>query len=218
MTALEYDTTTTGLLIVDPYNDFISEGGKFWEKVRIVAEVNHCVPNMLRTLQAARRAKLRVFYALHHRYRAGDFSTWKTIAPVQLRSARSRAFEEGTWGGRVREEFAPLPGDVVALEHWCSSGFYNTDLDLQLQRHGIQRLIVIGNRASTCIESTVRSAAELGYDVTLVKDAVASYSAEEMHAALEVNIPNYASALVTTDEIVGSISAPAAPAAAYLTA
>jgi len=39
---LEYDTTTTGLLIVDPYNDSISEGGKVWEKVRVVAEVNQC--------------------------------------------------------------------------------------------------------------------------------------------------------------------------------
>jgi nicotinamidase-related amidase len=206
MAPITYDIATTGLLIVDPYNDFISEGGKFWDRVKTVAEVNHCVPNMRRTLDAARRAKIRVFYALHHRFREGDFSTWKTIAPVQARSARSRAFEEGTWGGRVREEFAPTQGDVVALEHWCSSGFYNTDLDLQLKRHGVQRLIVIGNRANTCIEATVRSAAELGYDVTLVKDAVASYSAEEMHAALEINIPNYASALVTTDEIVDSIS------------
>jgi len=215
MTALAYDPANTGLLIVDPYNDFISAGGKFWERVKTVADVNHCVPNMLRTLQAARQAKIRVFYALHHRYRSGDYSTWKTIAPVQARTVRSRAFEEGTWGGRVRDEFAPLPGDVVALEHWCSSGFYNTDLDLQLQRHGIQRLLVIGNRANTCIESTVRSAAELGYDVTLVKDAVASYSAEEMQAALEINIPNYASAIVTTDEIIGSISEPSPHAASF---
>jgi nicotinamidase-related amidase len=51
------------------------------------------------------------------------------------------------------------------------------------------------------VESTVRFAAELGYEVTMVKDATASFSDEEMHAALEVNIPNYASAMVTTTEI-----------------
>jgi len=39
-----------------------------------------------------------------------------------------------------------------------------------------------------------------------VKDATADYSDEEMHAALEVNIPNYASGVVTTDEIIDSIS------------
>ena len=49
-------------------------------------------------------------------------------------------------------------------------------------------------------------AAELGYGVTLVKDATADYSDEAMHAALDVNIPNYASAMVTTVEMVDSIS------------
>ena len=60
--------------------------------------------------------------------------------------------------------------------------------------------------AHTCIEATVRFAAELGYEVTLVKDATADYSDEEMHAALDINIPNYASAIVTTNEIVDLIS------------
>lgn len=40
----------------------------------------------------------------------------------------------------------------------------------------------------------------------MVKDATADYSDEEMHAALDVNIPNYASAIVTTDQVVNSIS------------
>jgi nicotinamidase-related amidase len=93
----------------------------------------------------------------------------------------------------------------VAAEHWCSSGFANTDLDLQLKKHGIHKLIVMGMIAHTCVEATVRYAAELGYEVTVVKDATASYSDEHMHAALEVNIPNYASALVTTSEIIGVI-------------
>jgi nicotinamidase-related amidase len=77
---------------------------------------------------------------------------------------------------------------------------------LQLKKHGIHQLIVIGLIAHTCVEATVRYAAELGYDVTMVKDATADYSDVEMRAALEVNIPNYASAIVTTGVIVDSIS------------
>src|SRR5262249_49664044 len=110
-------------------------------------------------------------------------------------------------GGEFRAEFVPAPGEIVAQEHWCSSGFANTDLDLQLKKHGIHKLIVIGLIAHTCIEATVRYAAELGYEVTVVKDATADYSDEMMHAALDINIPNYASAIVTTSQIVGSISA-----------
>jgi len=48
------------------------------------------------------------------------------------------------WGGEIRRELEPRPGDIVALEHWGSSGFANTDLDLQLKKHGIRKLIVVG--------------------------------------------------------------------------
>ena len=37
----------TALVVVDPYNDFISEGGKIWDRIRGVAEANDCVPHML---------------------------------------------------------------------------------------------------------------------------------------------------------------------------
>jgi nicotinamidase-related amidase len=88
-----------------------------------------------------------------------------------------------------------------------SSGFANTDLDLQLKKHGIHQLIVIGLIAHTCIEATVRYAAEFGYDATVVRDATTDYSEEMMHAALDINLPSYAGAIVTTSEVVASISA-----------
>ncbi len=90
-------------------------------------------------------------------------------------------------------------GPRSRLAHQCSSGFANTDLDQQLKAHGIDRLIVIGVRANTCVEATVRFAAELGYDVTVVEDATASLSEEEMRATYEVNLPNYAAVLNTAE-------------------
>jgi ureidoacrylate peracid hydrolase len=207
MATIAYEKQITALLVIDPYNDFISEGGKIWHRIQAVAEANDCVPHMLQVLNAARKAQLRVFYALHRRYRPGDYETWTYIAPIQKAAWLRKSFEYGTWGGEIRAEFEPKPGEIVATEHWCSSGFANTDLDLQLKKHGIHRLIVIGLIAHTCIEATVRFAAELGYEVTVVKDATADYSDEAMHAALDINIPNYASAVISTEEIVASISA-----------
>jgi ureidoacrylate peracid hydrolase len=205
-TKLTYNQEITALLVIDPYNDFISEGGKIWDRIKGVAEANHCVPNMVQVLNAARRAKLRVFYAMHRRYRPGDYENWKYIAPIQKAAWTRKSFEYGTWGGEFRSEFQPKPGEIVVAEHWCSSGFANTDLDLQLKRHGIHQLIVIGLIAHTCIEATVRFAAELGYEVTVVRDATADYTDEMMHAALDINLPNYANAIVTTTEIVDAIS------------
>jgi ureidoacrylate peracid hydrolase len=209
-----YDKGITALLVVDPYNDFISEGGKIWPSIKAIAEANNCVPHMLEVLNAARKAKLRVFYAMHHRYRPGDYETWKYIAPIQRAAWQHKSFEYGTWGGEFRAEFVPAPGEIVAQEHWCSSGFANTDLDLQLKKHGIHQLMVIGLIAHTCIEATVRYAAELGYEVTVVRDATADYSDEMMHAALDVNLPNYVSAIVSTEEIVAAIATLQAPTAA----
>jgi nicotinamidase-related amidase len=209
MANTECERRSTALLVIDPYNDFISEGGKIWSRIQGVAEANECVPHMIQVLNAAREAGLRIVYAMHHRYRPGDYETWQYVAPIQRAAWQRKSFEYGTWGGEFRAEFVPKPGEIVASEHWCSSGFANTDLDLQLKRHGIRRLVVIGLIAHTCIEATVRYAAELGYDVTVVRDAIADYSEEMMHAALDINLPNYASAVVTTKEIVGSIFSPA---------
>jgi ureidoacrylate peracid hydrolase len=201
-----YEKDITALLVIDPYNDFISDGGKVWDRLKEVAEANQCVPHMLQVLNAARAAGIRVFYALHRRYRPGDYETWKYIAPIQKAAWSRKTFEYGAWGGEIRPEFEPRQGDVAALEHWGSSGFANTDLDLQLRNHGIQKVIVMGLIAHTCVEATVRYAAELGYEVTMVKDATTSFSQDHMHAALDINIPNYATAMVTAEEIVNAIS------------
>jgi nicotinamidase-related amidase len=67
-------------------------------------------------------------------------------------------------------------------------------------------LIVIGQRANTCIDSTVRYAAELGYDVNLVKDAIASYQWEEMRATLEINLPNYATAILSAADTIAALN------------
>jgi len=204
---LTFDKAMTALLVIDPYNDFISEGGKVWDRLQGVAEANQCVPHMLQVLDAARKADIRVFYALHRRYRPGDYESWKYIAPIQKAAWSRKTFAYGTWGGEIRREFEPQPGDIIALEHWGSSGFANTDLDMQLKQHGIHQLIVIGLLAHTCVESTVRFAAELGYEVTVVTDATASYSDAEMHAALAINLPNYARAMVTTKAVVDTLAA-----------
>ncbi|BBY40446.1 hypothetical protein MMAN_45800 [Mycobacterium mantenii] len=103
-----------GLPLIDPYNDFISPGGKVWDRLQGVIESNDCVTHMKQVLDAARGANLRVFYALHRRYRPGDYETWKYVAPVQRAAWSRKTFEYGTWGGEIRAGFEPRPGDIVA--------------------------------------------------------------------------------------------------------
>lgn len=205
MSELTFDATRTALLVVDPYNDFISEGGKLYELARETIISQDCVTHMREILAAARVADLLVCYAPHHRWRPGDYESWHYTAPTQESVATNRVFAADTWGGSFHPDFQPACGELVAQEHWLSSGFANTDLDLMLKRHGIERVIVIGLRANTCIDSTVRSAAELGYDVTLVTDAIAAFSQAEIDATIQLNAPSFARTSAPTAELVEAL-------------
>lgn len=206
MEPIAYDPARTGLLLVDPYNDFLSEGGKLWPQVEPIAREVDLLANLARVLAATRAAGIRVFVVPHRRWEPGDYESWDHATPYQRSAGQAKVFAKGTWGGEWRPEFAPQPGDIIAKEHWGASGFANTDLDFLLKQHTIMDVIVIGLLANTCIEGTSRFASELGYRVTLVTDATAAFSADRMHAAHALNGPTFAHAMVTTRELVGRLS------------
>lgn len=205
MTNATYDAKKTALLMVDPYNDFLSEGGKIWPFIKEVAEEVGLIENLRTINKEVRGAGMQVVIVPHRRWQPGDYECWCHPNPTQRLIMQRHSFAKGEWGGDWHPDFAPQEGDVVALEHWGQSGFANTDLDYQLKQHGISHVIVVGLLANTCIESTARYAMELGYHVTLVRDATAAYRREMMHAAHELNGPTYAHAILTTKELVAAL-------------
>jgi nicotinamidase-related amidase len=94
----------------------------------------------------------------------------------------------------------------VVQQHWGQDGFTSTDLDFQLKQFDLERIIVAGMVANTCVEATARRGAELGYHVTLVTDATTAFSPDAMRTAHEINGPTYAHALLTTEAIVTRLS------------
>ncbi len=201
-----YPASDTALLIVDPYNDFMSEGGKLYEAIKATADASGLFDNLRRIIPAVRKAGIQVFIIPHHRSCEGDFDGWQHMTPFQKQGVPFKAFEVGSWGGEFHPEFGPIKGDIVIHEHWAQSGFANTDLDAQLKQHGIRNIILVGLVANSCIESTGRYGMELGYHVTLVRDATAAFSAEGMHAAHDVNGPMFAHEILKTDELLPQLS------------
>lgn len=202
----KYPRERTALLVVDPYNDFLSEGGLVWPRLKEVAEKVRLLEN-LRAIHAAVRALgIRIFIVPHRQWQPGDYETWHFVNPTQQGIMRRHSFAKGSWGGEFHVDFAPRAGDIVIQQHWGQSGFANTDLDMQLKQHGITHVVVVGLLANTCIESTGRFAMELGYHVTLVRDATAAASHAMMHAAHEINGPTFAHALVTTKELISALA------------
>jgi nicotinamidase-related amidase len=206
----DYIANRTGLLLVDPYNDFLSDGGKLWPDVKAVAESVGLLQHLRALVDAARRTGIAVFYVPHRRWCEGNYDGWRHPGPWQILTDRGAVFAEDTWGGEWHPELAPQPGDIVVQSHWGQNGFASTDLDFQLKLRGIEKIIVVGMVANTCIEATARGGAELGYHVTLVRDATAAFSPEAMHAAHEINGPTFAHAILTTAAVIAALAGPVA--------
>jgi nicotinamidase-related amidase len=200
-----YSINRTGLLLVDPYNDLLSEGGKLWPKVKAVAESVDLVSHLRALAGTGRQLGIGLFYVPHRRWREGDYDGWRHPNLSQLASDRAPDFAEGTWGGDWHPDLVPQAGDIIVKQHWGQCGFTNTDLNFQLRQRGIEKIIVAGTVANTCVEATARCGAELGYHVTLVQDATAAFSSEAMHAAHEINGPTFAHAILTTDALIDAL-------------
>lgn len=206
MTDVVYKADRTALLIVDPYNDFMSEGGKLFNAIRETATEVGLFDNLRKIIPLVREKSIKVFIVPHHRSTPGSFDGWQHINMFQKLGLPNKAFEAGSWGGEFHPEFGPKAGDIIVKEHWAQSGFANTDLDMLLKQHGIQRIILVGLIANSCIESTARFGMELGYHVTLVTDATAAFSKDGMLAA-KINAPMYAHAILSTHELVNALNA-----------
>jgi nicotinamidase-related amidase len=202
-----YDVERTALLLVDPYNDFLSDGGKLFPMLRDTAADVRLLDNLRATVIAARKADIQVIYVPHRRWQPGDYDNWDHPNPTQRLVQQRHTFAKGTWGGEWHPDFVPQEGDIIVHEHWGQSGFANTDLDFQLKQQRVTHVIVIGLLANTCIESTSRFAMELGYHVTLVRDATAAFTKEMMRAAHELNGPTFAHEILTTAELVAALPA-----------
>ena len=205
MSETAYPRDATALLLVDPYNDFLSEGGKIWPAIRDVAGEVGLLDNLRAVLAAVRGAGMPVVIVPHRRWEPGDYETWQHPNPTQRLVMQRHTCARGEWGGEWHPDFAPQAGDIVVKEHWGQSGFANTDLDLRLRQRGVTHVVLAGLLANTCIESTGRFAMELGYHVTLVRDATAAYTPAMMHAAHVLNGPTFAHAIVTAGELVAAL-------------
>ncbi|MDL5365623.1 isochorismatase family cysteine hydrolase [Xanthomonas sp. NCPPB 2654] len=206
-----YPPGHTALLLVDPYNDSLSDGGKLWPRLAEVAVAVDLLPNLRRIRQAIRCARWPLFFVPHHRAQPSDFDRWQHPTPSQKAISQAQAFLKNGWGGQWHPDFMPASGDTVATEHWGANGFVSTDLDLLLKQQRISHVVMVGLIANLCVETTARHASELGYHVTLVTDATAALSHDAMFYAHEINGPTYAHALLTTREFLARVPFTADP-------
>ena len=157
----------TALVIIDMLNDFVRPGAPLR-----VEGAESLIPANRRGIEAARKAGSLVLYLTDaHLPDDLEFRAWPAHAV------------RGTEGGKVIEELAPEATDVVVPKRRFS-GFFGTELDLQLREHRIQRLVLTGILTDICVYHTAVDAVQMAYEVLVAKNAVAAVTQEDHDFAL----------------------------------
>jgi ureidoacrylate peracid hydrolase len=116
----------------------------------------------------------------------------------------SKSFRQGTWGAEIVDVLKPEPGDIVIEGKRGLCGFATTNLDFILRSKGISTIALGGFLTNCCVESTMRTGYEKGYDVVTLKDCTATLSEEEQRVAVEKNYPMF-SRPMTHDEFLSML-------------
>src|ERR1700704_7014152 len=117
----------------------------------------------------------------------------------------STAFVKGEWGAEIVDALAPQEGDVIVEGKRGLDTFATTNLEFILRGRGITTIALGGFLTNCCVESTMRTGYEKGYDVITLKDCTATVSEEEQKAAVEKNYPMFSKPM-THDEFLSSLN------------
>ena len=193
------DRSRTALLIIDPQNDFLSEGGVAWPLVGDGVKNTKVVEHLVELRSAAKKAGVPVFYCPHY-YNDNEFATWKHLNPIDKMMFDGKMFHSGTWGAEFHPDLVPDDNTFLLAPHKALSGFWAGDIAIQLRQRNIDTIVLAGMSANLCVESHLRDAVENGFEVLVVKDATTGPGPDATQAAM-VNYGLIANEVVTTDEI-----------------
>jgi len=133
--------------------------------------------------------------------------------PPRFRRAAAYCAEHGLpapWAGlgtreiTILDEVKPLPGEAVVVKTGAS-GFTGSPLDRVLRSRGIRELVFCGVATTYCVESTLRDAADRGFDCVLVEDA--SYDLNDDAHQRGVESCRYFARVDQTDAVIVELSA-----------
>lgn len=212
--AAGFPAATTALLVIDPVNDFLSEGGAAWAMTKSTVQAHDVVGHLRQAIEAARRAGIPVIYG-PMAYTQDDYAQGRLQCRCGINRLmfEQKMFLAGSWGADFHPQLRPAEGEIVLLPH-KGTDVFETDLPEHLERLGISHLVIAGMTANLCCESTGRRAVENGYDVTFLSDAIGAENMIAYEASIRVNYPLVSNAVLKVDEFEQALAhAAAAPVA-----
>jgi nicotinamidase-related amidase len=121
----------------------------------------NAIPPTQRLFAAARAAGIPIFYS------TGE--TAPDAQPQNVRATNRKRAPTDPASYKIKDEFAPQPGDVV-IRKLRASAFYGTPLVAHLTQLGVQSVVMCGESTSGCLRASAVDAYSNGFHVAIVEE------------------------------------------------
>ncbi len=199
------------LIVVDVQNGFASKGGSYDLLGMDTSQYQSVIPKISDLINRCRNAGVPVFYTQAVRESSGIDLLTRThkILPKarEERIVKKPICVRGTWDAEIVDDIKPVRGDHIVIKR-RDSVFHDTEIEVWLRSLGIDTLIFSGIDTSICVETSLREAFNIGYDVVLISDATASSNRKHYESTLE-NVKGYYGIVMDLQELNLSLSAAA---------
>jgi ureidoacrylate peracid hydrolase len=192
------------LMVIDVQNGFVSKGGSYDILGMDVSHYREVIPRIHDLIIMCRDARIPVFYTQAVREASGIDLLTKThkILPKsrEERIKKRPICIRGTWDADIVDDIKPQENDHVVIKR-RDSAFHDTETGVWLRSIGVDTLIFCGVDTSICVETSLREAFNIGYDVILVSDATASSNRKHYESTLE-NVRDYYGMVMESRELL----------------
>jgi len=188
----------TAVVLVEFQNDFTSEGGALHGAVQESMDSTGMLKNTQIALAAARAAGATIIHA-PIQFAAGYNEITSHPYGILKGVVDSNAFVKGSWGAAIIDELTPAEGDIVLEGKRGLDAFASTNLDFILRSKGLETVVLSGFLTNCCVESTMRSAYERGFEVVTLTDCVGATSEAEHTNAITYDYPMFSKPMTSQE-------------------
>jgi len=194
------DPATTAVVLIEYQNEFTSDGGALHGAVSEVMEKTNMLANTAQVVEAARAAGATIMHA-PITFAPGYNELSNHPYGILKGVVDGSAFVKGSWGAEIVDSLAPQAGDIVVEGKRGLDTFASTNLDFILRSKGIKTIILGGFLTNCCVESTMRTGYENGYQVITLTDCTAATSVPEHENAITYDYPMFSRPMTAADVI-----------------
>lgn len=184
------DSATTAVVLIEYQNEFATKGGVLHGAVEKVMGETNMLANTVSLVAWARKHGITVMH-VPISFAPGYGELSRHPYGILKGVVDGKAFVKGSWGAAIVDQLTPADSDIVIEGKRGLDTFASTNLDFILRSKGIKTVVLGGFLTNCCVESTMRTAYEHGFDVITLTDCTAATSSEEHYNALKYDFPMF---------------------------